>query len=415
MVCSIPLSSLTTTPADLLPFEQIQRYRSYGMSEEDFIHSIVSPFRVSFYVSHRDALPGRPDITNLQLFDTQTTFLIDRRGDIASLLFSSAENLAKASLSLSFLAPFTSQQNSRHTLNMIIHPSILASFSRLSSKPTYKDLLSHSQRIHGESYSSDTLKKGLINTLEYFINLNYLTLWIESDQAHDKGARKESNRGAVPEKVTSSSLQDRLRPHQHSKIESPDSSPASPSTSTTSQVHESGLTFRKRSKTEEDERKTPPQPLRGDTAGAVDEQDNSIPPICRIPGMSAGPFCEIYQQKKMKSSSAAVPPSLPPPTSSETLRRSQDVVKQEASESSPVDEIGEATRIENLKKMGFTDVIIQKILAKNKEKKTTSAEISEGTSGRPAICSLPGVQADSLCKAYENKGKRKDLPPTHSG
>jgi hypothetical protein len=426
------------------------------MSEEDFIHSIISPFRASFYISHshshdhsRDAslLAGPPDVTNLNHFETQKTFLIDRRGGLASH-FASADSLAKASLSLSFLAPFTSQQNSRHALDMIIHPSILGSFSLLSSKPTYKDLLSHNQRIHGGAYSAETLKQALMRTLEYFVQLNYLTLWIESEPANGRdqgqgmrqmGGNQEPGTG-TGKKTSSSSLQDRLR-----TVGSPDgatatAAAASPTASTSSQVHDSGLTFRKRSKTEEGNARTSrasPAPTlphlqqvdqqqqqeMASTAGAVDEQDSSdsIPPICRIPGMSVGSFCESYQQKKMKlaSASASPPPASPSPLSG----RGQEEVKKMAPQSaSPeADEVDEVTRIENLKKMGFTDVIIKKILAKNEGKKTTAAKDKTfeggGTSGRPAICSLPGVHAGGLCKAYESKGgkERAASPPPPPG
>jgi hypothetical protein len=144
--------------------------------------------------------------------------------------------------------------------------------------------------------------------------------------------------------------------------------------------------------------------------------------------MSVGSFCETYKQKKMKAapsslSSRGAPESSSPSVSSAVSGSSVAGLQTEVED--------EQKKIESLKKMGFTDSIIQKILDKNRNQdkskmssgssKTTAAtgaeaeaiEAEEGRfdakltasdTGRPAICSLPGVHAEGLCRAYDKKG-----------
>jgi hypothetical protein len=400
-----PADSSLPSP-DQLPHEPIQRYRSYGLSEAAFIHSVIAPFRVSFYVTHDSAaLPGPADFSSLHHFDIGT-LLIDRTG--LAKEFQTADNLARASQSLTFVFPFTSRKEERQSLSLTIHPRDLGSFSLISSKPSYKNLLLHNQKISGRSYSTEDLKRSLVRTLETFVAFNYLTLWVETDTP-------------LPPLITQTKTTKSPSPKEEMEIEKRDSL-----------REESGLVFRKRDTPHSPDPPVAPKialpvkrelPVKETTPTAGEE----VPPICQIPGISGGEFCETYRKKKIQSQTKPPPtPQTPqstqkPPT--ELPKKVSPVTGQGSPGSSsasigPSGRVDEQSKKERLKAMGFTDSMIQKFLTKAEQSKAeakTSAGRGEGgaellskvlSDSRPAICSLPGVNADGICKAYEQSSGR---------
>lgn len=359
-------------PYDLLPHEPIQRYKSYGMSEIDFIHTIVSPFRASLYITQSEVL-GSANITDLRHFDIGS-IVVDRINGVANN-FPGAETLAKSSLSLTVNFPFTSQQFPRQAISMTIHPNILGSFGLLSSKPTLQNMLIQNQKTGGASFPIETLKTSLVQSLEFFVLWNYITLWIESDDSPPVATTNQGTVNRVKDQTTTEKLNIR---QEHGK-------------SGNSEVLPSGLTFRKA----ETKKEVKVNEEKSSMKEKINTKDDDIPPICRVPGISGGSFCETYQSKKSQSQSTSQAPK-----SSNTKEQKQEKV--------------EDNRIENLKKMGFTENIIKKILAKNEEKSASSnkLETPPKDKDRPAICSLPGVNAESLCRAYEgNARKEKSRAP----
>jgi hypothetical protein len=193
------------------PFEEldhytVQRYRSLGMSEEDFLYYEFPSFRYTVYAvrGRSDTTPpgrarvgpwmipfpvGDPRAASAALtgppgrdFNTQTGefVILDRLGPrVLSATFANSARQAAARISTSFAF---SHYNAAGGINFthIALPTVSACLSALSSKPTVRGLMQINRELHasiGQPYEEQYGIHLLLQLLKFFESINVISVW----------------------------------------------------------------------------------------------------------------------------------------------------------------------------------------------------------------------------------------------
>lgn len=182
--------------SDELDHYSVKRYETFGISQEEFVRTIMPNFRYSLYVtkaavaarkdddvgrSHRaHAVVGRPNISVESIFGkdmlARRVRITDRLGYLGELFKSFPQN-AKSQVSSSI--GFAHYASPSVALTFIVHPIIAASFRLLSTKPSIQELLDYNEQFYAQHrlvFDKSDAKRHLINMVQFLERLNVITL-----------------------------------------------------------------------------------------------------------------------------------------------------------------------------------------------------------------------------------------------
>ena len=207
-----------------LPHHSIQVYRAHGMSEKDVVESVTGGFRYTVYVSRSDAadLSGRRRVTE-DIIESDTSYtVVDRVGYLGGT-FANGAQYAVSSQTISLdLCPF---ENNRTIFNLAAHPQVLASFSKLSSGLTIRELIDFNAQTLGSAYSDSTSKQMLLRSLQFFESQNMITLWkhpsdwrTSADKSRTEVSSPSGGSGAKADKFANSGLKFGKKPLDESRV-----------------------------------------------------------------------------------------------------------------------------------------------------------------------------------------------------
>jgi Holliday junction resolvasome RuvABC DNA-binding subunit len=483
----------------------IFRFNSYGMSEEDFAENMLCNFRATLYVGRRDtSLPGKANLRDTQHF-VDRSILVDRAGGLSDVFQAVAER-AKTGSSMTFDIPVDTHSRARIVVTMIMKPVAMAPLVMLSTRPTLSQMLVFNTKTLGVNHGSVALAHlmDLLTTLEKF---NYVTLWTEGfpDQSRETGNLDKMSHESFAQSnvalntrsgnVHASGLRignkDSQRPVKSVKQSVQNVADTAPDLSIAQQLEKRIAGLKKMGFSDETIAKmmatipsqgvstTPSSPTSGIVTGkaasvatptstpsssSAESKKTAVDVEKRIAGLKKMGFSDETIAKMMatipsqgvsttpssptsgivtgKAASVATPTSTPSSASAESKKTAVDVEK----------------RIAGLKKMGFSDETIAKMMATipSQGVSTTPSSPTRGSESRvvvvdknerqggllkrnrfeseesehshsfdtsddtsvvtsnaekddvPAVCRLPGVRGGSLCERYLDKGEDGD-------
>ena len=215
-----------------MEYSSIQKYRTFGINEDDFLFDIFPSFRYTIYVTKREAnVAGRakPDIW---LLETSLRYMTSHSSSTSDKIRNSSthhplngskvgeyiiiDRLGQHSLSSTFAnCPFTATQSisttfafshySSKTINFtnIALPTISSCLAFLSNKPTVQDLLEFNKKFHNIyhlKYDENYALQLLIQILSFFESINAISFWfIEKDE--DAGKSLDDERDIVTNRM----------------------------------------------------------------------------------------------------------------------------------------------------------------------------------------------------------------------
>mmetsp|Transcript_25503 Transcript_25503/g.37637 ORF Transcript_25503/g.37637 Transcript_25503/m.37637 type:complete len:1617 (-) Transcript_25503:131-4981(-) len=429
------------SPYDMIPDEMVQRYKSYGMLEEDFMNTISSQFRATVYVSRSDSQnPGRAISTEHMLNNTK---LIARSANLG-YVFSSAVDKAQSRLSMSYGIPLSARRKTEFMLRVVCLPYSMAALSLLSDSPSFQKMLEFNAQITPE-FSPFTIKYELLKSLGTLEKFNFITLWTPEDGDSKPPLQDD-------QKTTSRKFSVSRR--------TPAPAPPPPSDKRESQLLKSGLKTAKRSPTLATENRgihksasveegvqsgdegvvnvgglkfsrRPPSEKSSIVDDKTQTGSNEVPAICRIPGVSGGGICSAFKKQGVADEET---------TQRLYQKKSEGEELQSGSVATGPVSDSFSKRVAALKKMGFSDAMVSKIIQKDMEadgdilspeqSSGTTASVHESVSGSqvsqagvppsplneakdvdddiPAVCRIPGVNGGNVCKPYLDKQKKRN-------
>ena len=164
----------------------VQKWKSLGMRESDFVEEYMSPFRYTIYAAKADAnLPGRPNL--LQGNIPEDAIFVDRsHGNLAKAF---RELQQRSGDSDSFEAPYLLQVNLNKgfslfpvnkdkTMSVYLSADVMKGLSLLSESPSLQELASPflNDEDDGER-NKEALLFQLYHNLNALIDKEILTLW----------------------------------------------------------------------------------------------------------------------------------------------------------------------------------------------------------------------------------------------
>jgi hypothetical protein len=172
--------------ATLSPFEEmelydVQKYRSFGLSEDDFLHNILVTFRYGVYAVCDDAskvaIPGRLRVADLVDADTivqRNTYVIDRTGSLENI-FKGAEYRAESKLSMEYV---TMEPTFAGAVAHICMPTELRGYTLLGSGPNLHEIAT-ANYVNNNAASRERLAA----FLHFLESINAISLWtVPSEQ-----------------------------------------------------------------------------------------------------------------------------------------------------------------------------------------------------------------------------------------
>jgi Holliday junction resolvasome RuvABC DNA-binding subunit len=430
------------------------RYMSYGMSEEFFMENIAVQFRATMYVGRSDSsLPGKACLENdAHLLDH--TQVVDRVGGIGSILQVAPER-AKAQQSLGFNIAVDIHEKAEVIVKIVLMPSMMSPLALLSSRPTFQQMLQYNAEVRGIANDEGT-RNALINSLSTFEKFNYITLWTVGFSGPELLA--SPNHAAAPRVVDADQV---AKP---SLLTARPVSPVSNSGTTeaanlekrvaglkkmgfndetiakmTATIPSQGVSAPR--ETQHDGAKktgvhglktSRPTPVQSTTASSPVEATTTTSTASATPEWVASRIAALKKvgfndETIMKVMSTVHAPGVSTGSAAPLALTAQEQVaahnsglgsttsnRAGAPPSPPLDL---EERVAGLKKMGFSDATISRVLSTMQSQgvtitsssaRLTSADDSASASGAdddiPAVCKVPGVNAGSLCKPKAKAG-----------
>ena len=323
------------------------RYRSSGLSERDFVESVVCHFRATAYVARTDTgLPGKANLYNPDHLLESTVF-VDRIGNLGSVLKVAPER-AKAGQSLAFNIPVDIHKTANIVVKMALLPVAMAPLSLLSDRPTLERMMQYNAKIVGDHGSS--ARKELMGTLSTLEMFNHITMWTEGIfSVHSYNEPTSSLHEPRTSSLSASSRQKEECAHSdQSRLQAEES-----------QSHPSGLRLAKRGQS----RASPPADVHGGSSKLGQDRQHSTSSTSASTAQT-DVAARIAGLKKMGFSDATIAKvmsTIPSQGVATTSTTSPSDTLTPASASPAQTDV--AARIAGLKKMGFSDAAIAKIMS----------------------------------------------------
>ena len=160
--------------AESIEHYSVQHYAALGMSQQTFLENFISYFRHVVYAGRTEVVfPGPPAMTVQGISYVSRAVVLDRIGTLG-VMYRDGDQYAKASLSLSlsfniFTAPSIN-------ITHVTLPAALAALSLLHKRPTVDEMVHFSANTI--STSPEGCRRLIAKTLSFFVNNNFITLWL---------------------------------------------------------------------------------------------------------------------------------------------------------------------------------------------------------------------------------------------
>mmetsp|Transcript_15340 Transcript_15340/g.23095 ORF Transcript_15340/g.23095 Transcript_15340/m.23095 type:complete len:1139 (-) Transcript_15340:103-3519(-) len=162
-------------PYDMIQDDRVQRYELYGMSEDEYLETVTTHFRAAVYISRADSrIHGRANLMNDNEIQNDA-IIVDRDGSLGKMFFSAADR-ARNRYPLSVSIPLTLREKSDHVLQFLCRPEFMGALSLLSNSPTFGYMIDFNSKITSH-LSVPALRAHMIKALRVFTSFNFVTMW----------------------------------------------------------------------------------------------------------------------------------------------------------------------------------------------------------------------------------------------